>query len=234
MGRKSNIVRQHTFRDILEDIRNSANATKQQKLPHYYIITEGQTEKWYLIHLRNADKLKFTFPDPISVNGGDYLTKIAEEIDKQSAIPRSKIICIFDVDRFHNSQAEFVNYQKFVEKYKVVNIFNNMPSVEYWFLLHFMSKPISKFFSKTELLGELTKFKPFENKSEQELKSDTFLAQVNWFNVLCGNSFVNLTKAINFAKIIARTTSNNRMDKVKAPTGCSVSYSDMYKLFDLK
>ena len=232
MGRKTNNSKQ-TFRDICVEIRPSVNSSKQQKLPEYYIITEGQTEKWYLIHLKDAGKIFFTFPEPKSVNGGDYLTKIAEEIDNYSAMTRKKIICIFDVDRFYNNSTEFDRYSKFMGTYSNVNIYNNMPSIEYWFLLHYSKKIITKYYTKTELLNELTQYNPFVNKSEQALKSESFLKPVNWFNVLCGKNFQNLDIAIKNAKNNHGVTSQKRMDKVKSSSDCDVSYSDMYKLFEI-
>ncbi len=233
MGRKTNNSKQ-TFRDICVEIRPSVNSSKQQKLPEYYIITEGQTEKWYLMHLKNAGKLKFTFPEPKSVDGGDYLSKIKKEIDKISAMPRKKIICIFDVDKFYNTQTLFEEYLKFMEQYKQsVTIYNNMPSIEYWFLLHYSKKIITKYYTKTELLNELTQYNPFVNKSEQALKSESFLKPVNWFNVLCGKNFQNLDIAIKNAQNNHGVTSQKRMDKVKSSSDCDVSYSDMYKLFEI-
>ncbi|MCR5454722.1 MAG: RloB family protein [Bacteroidales bacterium] len=233
MGRKSNNGKQGTFRDMLEAIKSVESASKQQKLPEYYIITEGQTEKWYLTHLKNAGKIYFTFSDPKSVDGGDYLNKIALEIDKYSAMPRKKIICIFDVDRFYNNPTEFGKYSKFMGKYTNVNIYNNMPSIEYWFLLHYSKKTITKYYSKTELLSELTKYSPFVSKSEQALKSEIFLKPVSWFNELCGKDFKNLNTAIDNAKNNNGITSKRRMDCVKISTDCDVSYSDMYKLFEI-
>lgn len=218
---------------MLEAIKSVGDTSKQQKLPEYYIITEGQTEKWYLTHLKNAGKIYFTFPEPKSVDGGDYLTKIAEEIDKYSAMPRKKIICIFDVDRFYNNSTEFGVYLNFMGNYCNVNIYNNMPSIEYWFLLHYSNKTITQFFTKSELLGELTKYKPFVKKSEQALKSASFLSSVNWFNELCGKDFKNLNTAIENAKNNYGITSQRRMNCVKISTDCDVSYSDMYKLFEI-
>ena len=235
MGRKTNNGKQSTFREMLKEIKTAENASKPQSLPEYYIITEGQTEKWYLIHLKNAGKIKFTFPEPKSVDGGDYLSKMKKEIDKISAMPRKKIICIFDVDKFYNSQTLFGEYLKFMAQYNQsgINIYNNMPSIEYWFLLHYFKKTITKFYTKNELLNELTKHSPFKNKSEQALKSEAFLSSVNWFNELCGKDFKNFETAVTNAKNNHSITSHKRMDKVSSPTDCDVSYSDMYKLFEI-
>ena len=233
MGRKMNNSKQ-TFRNICDEIRPSVNPSKQPKLPEYYVITEGQTEKWYLTHLKNARKISFTFSELKSVNGGDYLKKIAEEIDNYYAIPRNKIICIFDVDRFYNNPTEFDRYSKFMRTYSNVNIYNNMPSIEYWFLLHYSKKTITKLYTKTELFNDLTKHSPFDNKSEQVLKSEPFLKPDTWFKTLCGKNFKNLNIAIDNAKNNNSVTSQKRMDKVKSSTDCDVSYSDMYKLFEIK
>ena len=231
MGRQSNNGRQMSFRDMLKDIKSTEKAFKAQKLPEYYIITEGQTEKWYLTHLKNTGKINFTFSEPKSVNGGDYLTKIDKEINKISSIPRKKIMCIFDVDRFYESKTEFNAYTKFMAKHHQVTIYNNMPSIEFWFLLHYSNKPISQFYYKDDLLKELTKHSPFTNKSEQVIKSEAFLSPVNWFNELCGKNFTKLNTAITNAKTNSGITANKRMDKVASPKDCDVSYSDMYKLF---
>ena len=90
-----------------------------------------------------------------------------------------------------------------------------------------------KYYTKTELLNELTQYNPFVNKSEQALKSESFLKPVNWFNVLCGKNFQNLDIAIKNAKNNHGVTSQKRMDKVKSSSDCDVSYSDMYKLFEI-
>ncbi len=232
MGRKANNGKQ-TFRDICVEIGSSINSSKQQKLPEYYIITEGQTEKWYLKHLKETGKIYFSFPEPKSVDGGDYLDKIDKEIGKISAIPRKKIICIFDVDRFRDSQSEFDKFSEFKAKYNNVNVFNNMPSIEYWFLLHYSNNIITKYFSKDGLWDVLKQKDPFRQASEKVIKSEIFLKPDTWFKTLCGKGYQNLDNAIKSARSNHDITLQQRMDVVATPTACNVSYSDMYKLFDI-
>ncbi|MDE6028083.1 MAG: RloB family protein [Muribaculaceae bacterium] len=118
-----------------------ARRIKERKLknPTITIIGEGATERFYFTHLKR-------------LCGYDYVCKprnfteqTLEEMQKQieRVIADDGIaVCVFDADVTRTRQAEKIKYERMKQKYAdnpSVVLCDTMPSIEFWFLLHYLN-----------------------------------------------------------------------------------------------
>jgi hypothetical protein len=121
-------------------------------------------------------------------------------------------ICVFDSDVSQREEAEKRKFNSLLKKYskkKNVVFCDSMPSVEYWFLLHYVNT--NKHFNSSKAAERVLR-KHLLNYE----KSLLFLEKEKWVSDLCTDN--KLKTAIERAK--------NFSDN-------SPSYSNIYKAFDL-
>lgn len=151
--------------------------TKQQKPPIPTIIGAGITEQCYFTHLqkifgyRVKVKPRFFGQEDIF-----QLTKKVESVIKEGGIA----IAVFDADVASWDEKERRKLEEFRKKYakndKVV-ICDSLPSIEYWFLLHFAD--IYRLFPTSDsVCKELKKFIDDYDKTEQYLERDKWIRQL--------------------------------------------------------
>lgn len=112
-----------------------------------------------------------------------------------------------------------------------------MPNVEYWFLSH--SNNLTEYDdhlsyntdNKDKIKDGLNSI--IGGKGTFYSKRDKFFKTKHWRNLrdyLCNDE--NLNRAISRAK--AKANHSKRLDRVDDRMKCDVSYSDMYKLFEIE
>lgn len=241
----------------------SVTGTKDSHSLEYYIIVEGKfTEQYYIRHLKNAQKLnfniksygadkEFTKEEPWAIRngikcleGGDYFNKI-NSIDglyrgiENTTGARPHIICIFDLDKCTEKKKQSEDFFK-TYKNDIIPIARrndniilcvSMPNIEYWFLSHYDDDLFDNdlvYDSKMLKVG-LTKCLKgtFYSKSENFLNSPRC---IKWFNELCNDQRLQIAKE----HAIAKANNPKRLDKVNVNTDCNISYSDLYKLFEIE
>jgi len=121
-------------------------------------------------------------------------------------------ICVFDNDVSERLEAEKKKLNTLLKKYsrrKNVIFCNSLPSVEYWFLLHYENT--NKYFNSSRSVErELRKHLPHYEKST------LFLEKVKWVMDLCADNKLK--------------TANKRAKDFGID---SPSYSNIYKAFDI-
>ena len=143
-----------------------------------------------------------------------------------------KIFCVFDWDTIYGDEAKLKKHEVFEEQFKeeisngTVTVCPSMPSIEYWFLLHFVddTKLLKNYGKVASVLAPY--LKPcFSNKTKslkKLLKSEKYLKDVAWVESLCANG--------KLALAIERAEKNIKVaeaaDKLK-----NQSYSYVYKVF---
>lgn len=162
------------------------------------------------------------------------LNKVAENIERIPSM-RPNIVCVFDLDKCIHKHKDsgakvyFSFYKKLLQFSKIngVVLCSNMPSIEYWFLLHFDDFDVH-FYNfpdeKEKFNNDIKKFIPEYKKGKEFWNNNT-----NQFWIRDG-----LNKAIQRSKSEEIVNHPNRLDKVKKYTDCNISYSDMYKLFEIQ
>ncbi len=111
--------------------------TKKSQSPIPVIIGAGITEQWYFTHLQNLLNLR------VRVRPRFFGTEDIHELDKRIAQVISEgavAVCVFDTDTTEYSEAEAKKVESLKHKYanrKNVVLCDSLPSMEYWFLIHY-------------------------------------------------------------------------------------------------
>lgn len=144
-----------------------------------FIIGEGQTEYYYFYHLKNIKSFKYTVKSSNCCNNS--IKKVNEKIIE---LLKGKItvICIFDADVSKRNDKENTQLDALKNKYNNnsnVILCESMPSIEYWFLLHY--KDTCPHWTKSEQAEkELKKHIINYNKNEDFLKNIKWVSEMTF------------------------------------------------------
>jgi hypothetical protein len=176
------------------------------------IIGAGLTEQWYFSHLQTLFNLKIKIRPRFfgNENINTLEKRIGQVLDEDG-----RVIVVFDADvsTWNSTEKErLVSLRKKYTKNKRVTLCDSLPSIEYWFLLHYAN--INRYFGTSKaVIEELAKhIKDFN-------KTDAFLKNQKWVFDMCmegrldlafqraqsfgmdGESYTNLWKAIEQLKL---------------------------------
>ena len=173
------------------------------------IIGEGLTERWYFTHLRSIKGFKYDCkPRYFSEQSYAEMGKLIEDVLAQGGIA----VCVCDADITRTDDAAKSRLQEMKEKYannERVLICDSMPSIEFWFLVHFLNT--RKYFKDSEaVIRVLKKFIP------EYAKTSAFLEKIKWVTDL--NAGEKLDSACNRAALIGPKDE---------------SYSEIYRAIEL-
>lgn len=146
---------------------------KQRRSPIPTIIGAGITEQWYFSHLKALRGYRVKIrPRFFGTETAAGLDKKIEEVLRDEGIA----ICVYDADVSTWNEAErkkMATLQKKYEGNTSVLLCDSMPSIEYWFLLHY--KHTTRHFGTSKVvIKELKKYIPQYDKTEQ------FLGKRKW------------------------------------------------------
>lgn len=172
------------------------------------IIGEGLTEKYYFKHLRTLYNFHYTLkPYFFEVTSLNEMDKKISKVIECCGIA----VCVFDADVSERNDAEKKKLDQLRRKYgKKDNVVfcESLPSIEYWFLLHYFNT--NKYFKDSKAVEhELIKFITHYDKSRD------FLENEKWVRDLCneGKLEIAITRAETFSTREG-------------------SYSNIYKIFE--
>ena len=189
-------------------------AQKQLKDPKPTIIGAGITEQWYFKHLQTLRKYRVKIRPRYF--GRENAVKLDKRVDDVLE-GQGFAIVVFDADVSQRNDKERQLVQRMKTKYannKDVLFCDSLPSIEYWFLLHY--KDAGRLFNTSnEVVKEIKKYNSQFDKSEKFLENDS------WVKDLCDGK--RLWQAIERCK--------QQEDKINR--GASVSYSKVYKAIEL-
>lgn len=187
-------------------------ATIKPKQERAVIIGAGITEKWYFQHLQSIYSLKVKIrPRYFGNENIDTLKKLIKQVLDDEGLA----IVVFDADvsTWNDREKEKLSAlrQKYAKNKRVI-LCDSMPSIEFWFLIHFINT--NKFFGTSKaVIAELIKYIPRFDKSSD------FLSSAKWVEDLCkagqlkdaytraqsygidAQSYSNLWKAIRYLNI---------------------------------
>ena len=173
---------------------------RTQKSPVITLIGEGITEQYYFKHIRALYNYRYTLKPYFfgTTSLKDMDRKISEVIDGGGIA-----ICVFDTDVSERIEAEKKKLNNLLKKYgKKSNVIfcDSLPSIEYWFLLHFLNT--SRYFIDSAMVER--ELKTFIQHYE---KSTEFLEKEKWVVDLCSDNKLEL--AISRAKALGDSTLSN-------------------------
>ena len=152
---------------------------KQRRSPIPTIIGAGITEQWYFTHLKALRGYRIKIrPRFFGTETASGLAKRIEEVLQDEGIA----ICVFDADVSTWNEVERKKLDALRKKYKnnpSVLLCDSMPSIEFWFLLHY--KNTTRHFGTSKaVIKELRKYLPQYDKTEQ------FLSNQKWVEDMSG------------------------------------------------
>jgi hypothetical protein len=159
--------------------------------PGIYIVGEGITEQYYFAHIKRIFGYQCTIKPRFFGN-----TSIAEMRKKIEELLRDDIfvICVFDTDVSTHNESERRKLMQLQHKYrnnKNLIFCDSLPSIEFWFLLHFLDTN-RHFVDSNEAEAVLKRHIP-----EYE-KTSSFLEKEKWVRDLSSTNKLN--QAIERAK----------------------------------
>ena len=172
-----------------------ARKIKERKLKSstVTIIGEGLTERYYFSHLKRLNGYNYVCkPRNFTEQSFDEIEKQIERVLADNGIA----VCVFDLDVTRIKTSDKTKYEKMVRKYSKnsdVIICESMPSIEFWFLLHYLNT--NRYFATSdEVITALRKYIPEFSKRQ------TFLSQGKWVETMSTDN--RLQEAVNRAKNI--------------------------------
>lgn len=171
-----------------------------------FVIGEGITEQYYFAHLKHLRKYNCVVKPRFF--GKTSIDEIEKSV-KKLLLGGVFVICVFDADVSERDVAEKEKLNQFKRKYqrnKNVLICDSLPSIEFWFLLHFV-KTNKHFPNSKTVERELKKFVTDYSKTKNYLKNICWVEQLvkkletaydnaKSLGQIAGNSYSNIFKAI--------------------------------------
>lgn len=156
-----------------------ARKTQQRSLrqPEITIIGEGATERFYFTNLRRLKGYRYTCKPRNFTE--QSLDEIQKQVDRVLA-DRGIAVCVFDTDITRNNPTERAKFEALCQKYKDrkdVIICDSMPSIEFWFLLHYLNT--NRYFATAnDVIDVLHKYIPDFSKQEKFLSKEKWVADL--------------------------------------------------------
>ena len=151
--------------------------TRETSQPRKRVAGAGITEYWYLKHIKSLPGFDFELKPRFF--GNESMTNINKLIDKayEDGVP---VICFYDEDVKQWNQVEAQRIKDLHDKYdndESVTLACSMPSIEYWFLLHYENT--NRYLrTSDDAINALKKYIPQFEKKENFLKHESWVDEL--------------------------------------------------------
>ena len=229
------IKQQQYFEAVPAPSPEKDEGTREMGPLYPFLISGGtNTERYYFTHINDTTEYKFNIKPEYFGNEASYPEIFPERIKdiiKKNA--DAKVFCVFDLDTVYCNETNQKRHKDFVEYIKdeinngSVILCPSMPSIEYWFLLHFedYTDLIKSCGTKMQKLlsPHMAPYFPFANKKLINLLKDRkYIATPDWVVKLCADGKLDTA--------IKRAEDNIRKAE-EAGDLENQSYSYVYKVF---
>lgn len=171
-----------------------ARRTKERELknPTITIIGEGATERYYFTHLKRLRGYNYVCkPRNFTEQTFDEMQKQIDRVLADNGIA----VCVFDADVTRTRPAEKIKYDDMRRKYAKnpsVILCDSMPSIEFWFLLHYLNT--NRYFATSDdVITVLRRFIPDFSKHQSFLSKEIWVSELikgNRLNTAVANSIL--------------------------------------------
>ena len=156
-----------------------ARRIKERKLknPTITIIGEGATERYYFTHLKRLLGYNYTCkPRNFTEQTFDEMQKQIDRVLADDGIA----VCVFDADVTRTRPAEKAKYEDMCRRYadnSSVILCDSMPSIEFWFLLHYLNT--NRYFATSdEVITVLRRYMPNFSKRHSFLSKEAWVSEL--------------------------------------------------------
>ena len=110
-----------------------------------FLISGGtNTERYYFTHINDTTDYHFNIRPKYFADESNYTESFPKRIKEiLNSNTDAKIFCVFDWDTIYGNETNLKKHESFEKQFETeisdgcVTICPSMPSIEYWFLLHF-------------------------------------------------------------------------------------------------
>ena len=229
-------IKQHQyFEPVPSHFSKEDEGTREMEPQYPFLISDGtNTERYYFTHINNTTDYNFNIRPEYFGNESNYPEIFPERI--KAIIEKNadaRIFCVFDVDTVYCNKANQKRHRKFMEDIKdeidngSVVLCPSMPSIEYWFLLHYenytdLIKTCGRKLQDLLSPHMMPYFSSSEKKLLNLLKNKDYISKSDWVQKLCSEG--KLDTAIKRAEDNIRAAeASGKLEKQ--------SYSYVYKVF---
>lgn len=150
---------------------------RELKNPTITIIGEGATERYYFTHLKRLRGYNYVCkPRNFTEQTFDEMQKQIDRVLADNGIA----VCVFDADVTRTRPVEKIKYDDMRRKYAKnpsVILCDSMPSIEFWFLLHYLNT--NRYFATSDdVITVLRRFIPNFSKHQSFLSKDTWVSEL--------------------------------------------------------
>ena len=197
------VERQQYFQTAQIPASEPEEGTREMGELYPFLISGGSnTERYYFTHINDLTEYKFNIRPRYFGDESNYTEVFPRRIQEiLSANHDAKVFCVFDWDTMYSNKARLKNHRDFEELFKEeiaagsVILCPSMPSIEYWFLLHFedYTKFLKNYRAVSNVLGPYIKpcFLNPKKGLKSLLKQQKYLADSTWVKNLCAEGKLN-------------------------------------------
>lgn len=156
-----------------------ARRIKERKLknPTITIIGEGATERYYFTHLKRLRGYNYVCkPRNFTEQTFDEMQKQIERVLADNGIA----VCVFDADVTRTRPAEKAKFEDLKRKYAgnpAVILCDSMPSIEFWFLLHYLNT--NRYYATSDdVIDALHRYIPNFSKHQSFLSKEAWVLEL--------------------------------------------------------
>lgn len=228
------IKRQQYFEAPVSPVLEQDDGTREMGELCPFLISGGSnTERFYFTHINDTTDYRFNIRPRYFGDESSYTDSFPKRISEILAANHdARIFCVFDWDTIYGNVTRLENHKQFVNQFKkeiaagIVTLCPSMPSIEYWFLLHYVdnTKFLKNYGAVANLLARYLKpcFSDNTKPLKKLLKMEKYLKESIWVEKLCAGGKLDL--AISRAeKNITLALETGELE--------NQSYSFVYKVF---
>lgn len=156
-----------------------ARRIKERKLknPTITIIGEGAAERYYFTHLKRLRGYNYVCkPRNFTEQTFDEMQKQIERVLADNGIA----VCVFDADVTRIRLDEKAKFEDMRRKYAdnpAVILCDSMPSIEFWFLLHYLNT--NRYFATSDdVIDVLHRYMPNFSKHQSFLSKESWVSEL--------------------------------------------------------
>lgn len=213
-------------------VSDQDTGTREMGELYPFLICGGtNTERYYFMHINDKTEYKINIRPRYFSDESNYTETFPKRIKEVlSTNNDAKVFCVFDWDTIYGNKAKIKKHEAFEKQFQTeisngtVTICPSMPSIEYWFLLHFVNytKLLKNYGKVSNVLAPYLRpcFANSEKTSLKKLlKHEKYLKDATWVENLCADK--------KLALAIERAEKNIKdADKLN-----NQSYTYVYKVF---
>ena len=156
---------------------------RELKRPRITVIGEGLTERWYFEHLRNLKGFRYDCkPRFFTHQSYEQMSKLIDWVLQNGGIA----VCVCDADITRTNEERKKVFKEMKDRYakkERVLICDSMPSIEFWFLIHYLNT--SRYFKDADaVIQVLRKYIPSYEKTGAFLEKAQWVADMSADNRL--------------------------------------------------